>query len=649
MASGRVIGITVCAAIAALGLGAGGFGGIKARSLATRKPTAVELSAAGAIGAAQRWEREPAAEIFPASFGYTTDLQTKETATRLAIGAGRDCAAAIDGTLSRLASQDGCAAGIRATYADALGGTVYTVGVLAFPDAADAAAFYNHVPVAPFPATGLHALAVAGTAAARFTDSARQALAAQLSGSYVVLAVAGYADGRPASASDERRDAVFDPASDLTAAVGGPLGKPVPVRCGGAEWSCLVAGSGGPTPPPFQEIRPFVMAMLNQVKVPAAWPRSQGSGVTVAVLDTGVNSNAPDLTGVVTTGPDYTAGADPAGYQPPHEHGTYIATIIAGRGSGPGHGQGIVGVAPKAHILSVRVILDDSEPGFEAYNTKSRFADAIGKGIYYAVGHGAKVINMSLGSGQPTGYLRSAVGYAIRKGVVVVASAGNDGSGSGFAPYLYPASFSGVISVAAATRGGSRASFSEQNASVVLAAPGVGVVGDVSDTEFLDGDGTSPAAAVVSGVAALIKSRYPGLSPSLVEQAMVASTMHRPHGGYDVDTGFGEIDAVGALAAAGQLAAAHPAQGLPASAQFASAPGPIQVTHRDMAAITTYGAVGGAGIVCFVAALSVLVVLARRRPSPRMPAVPDPSQWMPEPWTYETWRHNDPPPPAPGP
>jgi subtilisin family serine protease len=644
-----VVGITLCAAIAVLGLAAGGFGGIKARSLATRKPTAAELSVAGAIGAAQRWEREPAADIFPASFGYATDLQTNETATRLAIGAGRDCAAALDSTLSGLASRDGCVAGIRATYADALGGTVYTVGVLAFPDAADAAAFYNHVPVDPFPATGLHALAVAGTAAARFTDAARQALAAQQSGPYVVLAVAGYADGRPASASGERRDAVFDPANNLTAAVARPLAKPVVVRCGGAEWSCLAAGGEGPTPPPFQEIRPFVMTMLNEVEVPAAWQRSQGSGVTVAVLDTGVNTDAPDLTGVVTTGPDYTAGADPAGYQPPHEHGTYIATIIAGRGSGPGHSQGIIGVAPKAHILSVRVILDDSEPGFEAYNTKSRFADAIGKGIRYAVAHGAKVINMSLGSGQPTGYLRSAVGYAIRKGVVVIASAGNDGSGSGFAPYLYPASFSGVISVAAATSGGSRASFSEQNASVVLAAPGVGVVGDVSDTEFLDGDGTSPAAAVVSGVAALIKSRYPGLSPSLVEQAMVESTTHRSRGGYNVDTGFGEIDAAGALAAAGRLAAAHPARGLPASARFASALGPIQVTHRDMAAITAYGAVGGAGIVCFVAALSVLVVLVRRRPSQRVSAAPDPSQWTPESWTYETWRHNDPPPPAPGP
>jgi subtilisin family serine protease len=667
-----VIGITVCAAIAALGFATAGFGGIKAWSLATRKPTPAELTTAGEIGAAQRWEREPAADMFPASFKYTTDLQTSESARRLAIGSGRDCAAAIDSTLRRLASQDGCAAGVRATYADALGGTVYTVGVLVFPDAADATAFYKQVPIDPFPATGLHALPVAGTVAARFSDAARQALAAQQAGAYVVLAVAGYADGRPASASNERRDAVFDPANDLVTAVAGPLAEPVTVRCGNAEWTCLAgsvtgttgrgdpadavgtgtvagrAGSGVPTPPPFQQIRPFEMAMLNQVGVPAAWQDSEGRGVTVAVLDTGVNTDAPDLTGVVTTGPDYTAGADPAGYRPPHEHGTYIATIIAGRGSGPGHSQGIVGVAPESKILSVRVILDDDEPGFEAYNTKSRYADAIGRGIYYAVAHGAKVINMSLGSGQPTGYLRTAVGYAIRKGVVVVASAGNNGSSSGFAPYLYPASFSGVIAVAAATSGGTRASFSEQNASVVLAAPGVGVVGDISDTEFLDGDGTSPAAAVVSGVAALIKSRYPALTPALVEQAMIEAVTHRPDGGYDVDTGFGEINAADALAAAGRLAAAHPARGLPASARFAAAPGPIQVIHRDTTAVTAYGAVGGAGLVVAIAALSVLVVLARRRPAHQpAAAMPNPSLWTPEPWTAETWRHDDPPPPGP--
>ena len=131
------------------------------------------------------------------------------------------------------------------------------------------------------------------------------------------------------------------------------------------------------------------MKVLEQIEVPGAWQAAKGSGVTVAVLDTGVDSTAPDLAGQVTTGPDYMAGADPAGYQPPLEHGTYIASLIAGHGSGPGDTLGVIGVAPQAKILSVRVILDDGEPGMQAYNQDKRFADAIGKGIYYAVRHGA--------------------------------------------------------------------------------------------------------------------------------------------------------------------------------------------------------------------------------------------------------------------
>jgi subtilisin family serine protease len=642
-----VIGITVCAAVAALGLATAGAGGVKARSLATRTPTAAELSAAAAAGVAQRWEREPAADMFPATFGYTTDLQTKEHGTRLAIGSGRDCAAALDATLRGLAARDGCAAGMRATYTDALGGTVYTVGVLAFPNATDAASFYNRVPINPFPGNGLHALAVAGTPAARFTDAARQALAAQQAGPYVVLAVAGYADGRPAAASGERRDAVFDPAGNLVAAVAAPLAKPVTVRCGAAEWACTLAAQAPPTS--VDGIRPYEMSMLGQIGVPAAWNVSRGSGVKVAVLDSGVGAGAPDLSGVVTNGPDYTIGADPPGYQPPHEHGTYIASIIAGRGTGPGDSQGVIGVAPESHILSVRVILDDSEPGLQAYESKPAYANAIGKGIYYAVAHGAKVINMSLGSGQPTAELRSAVAHAISKGVVVVASAGNDGSRSGFAPYIYPASFSGVIAVAAVTSGGSRASFSEQNASVVLSAPGGDwVMGDQPDQSWVAAEGTSPAAAVVSGVAALIKSRYPSLSPALVEQALVTSVEHRPSGGYDVYTGFGEINASGALAAAARLAAGHPAAGLPVTARFAAAPGPIQVTRKDAAGVVAYGAVGGGGLVIAIAALWVMVVLARRRPSRPLGAAqpagafPDTSQWTPEPWTFETWRGDNP-------
>jgi subtilisin family serine protease len=189
-----------------------------------------------------------------------------------------------------------------------------------------------------------------------------------------------------------------------------------------------------------QQARTDDLAALRQIEVPAAWSQSKGSGVTVAVLDTGVRPGTPDLTGQVTVGPDYTLGANPPGYVPPHLHGTYIGSIIAGHGSGPGGSQGVIGVAPEAKILSVRVILDDQEPGFLVYNENAEYDDAIASGITYAVRHGAGVINMSLGSTVATRSVRQALAYAISHNVVVVAAAGNDGTdGHGFTPYSYPA------------------------------------------------------------------------------------------------------------------------------------------------------------------------------------------------------------------
>jgi type VII secretion-associated serine protease mycosin len=370
-----------------------------------------------------------------------------------------------------------------------------------------------------------------------------------------------------------------------------------------------------------QQVRSAEMPELQQIEVPAAWQVSKGAGVTVAVLDTGADASVPDLTGSVTTGPDYTAGSDPPGYQPPHLHGTYIASLIAGHGSGPGRAGGVIGVAPEARVLSVRVILDDSEPGFAVYNSNATYADAIPDGIRYAVSHGAEVINMSLGSNMPTRDMRTALAYAISHNVVVVASAGNDGSsGGGYTPYSYPASFTGVISVAAVGASGARASFSDRNSSVVISAPGVRVVGAGPGGEYLIADGTSPASAFVAGVAALIRSKYPQLTPALVTQAMVSSAQRRPGGGYSPNVGFGEVDAVAALAAAGRLAAQSPQRGLRPSAQFAPSLGPVQVVHRSYLQILVLAGIAAAALIWFLVALTLVVVWLRR--GRRVPAVP---------------------------
>ncbi len=324
------------------------------------------------------------------------------------------------------------------------------------------------------------------------------------------------------------------------------------------------------------------LPVLRAIEVPQAWRLTEGKGVTVGVLDTGTDPSAPDLTGSVITGPDYIAGLDPPGYQPPYLHGTYIASIIAGHGSGPGRTEGIIGVAPEAKILAVRVLPDTQEPGFRAFGRDARYYDSIARGIFYAVDHGVGVINMSLGSVVPTSDMREAVAFAISRGVVVVASAGNNGAGHAkFTPYVYPAAFTGVISVAAVNASGHRASFSDHNASVLVSAPGVNVPGAGPDGEYLIGSGTSPASAFVAGVAALIRAKFPTLTPALVTQAIVASTRRRPRGGYNTSVGFGEVDASAALAAAARLTG-PPAAGLSPSGYFGGgSPGPITVTHRD--------------------------------------------------------------------
>ena len=371
----------------------------------------------------------------------------------------------------------------------------------------------------------------------------------------------------------------------------------------------------GPGPGAAVQVRADEQAQLKSINAPAAWRVSQGRGVTVGVLDTGVDASAADLSGSVSTGPDYTQGANPPGYQPPHLHGTFIASLIAGHGNGPGRADGVIGVAPAARVLSVRVILDDQEPGVGPYNTNPRFANAIGRGIRYAASHGAAVINMSLGSVQPTSAMQAALAYAVSRGVVVVASAGNSGApGQAYTPYSYPASFAGVLSVAAVDQTGARATFSDRNSSVVLSAPGVEVIGAGPGGTYLQASGTSPAAAFVTGVAALIRSAYPRLSPAQVEQAMISSAARRPAAGYSPATGFGEVNAAAALRAAGLLSRDSPEAGLAAGRHFGGTlPGPVQVTHRNEARIAALGGIGAAGAAGFLAALAVLAVLTMRR------------------------------------
>jgi subtilisin family serine protease len=341
--------------------------------------------------------------------------------------------------------------------------------------------------------------------------------------------------------------------------------------------------------------------VLSAIGAPAAWQTTQGQGVTVAVIDSGVNPQVSDLTGSVTTGPDYTGVSTPSSDAEWGVHGTWMASLIAGHGHDGGD-TGILGVAPRARVLSLRVITDSTDPGASRYEhePQTQIQNELAQAISYAVSHGAGVISMSLGYGMPSLPVRSALQNALNRDVVVVASSGNSGdtastTGQTHAPYSFPADYPGVLGVAALGQGGAPADFSSNNLSVQVAAPGVDVPAQGRDDQYWLVSGTSPACALAAGVAALIKSADPGLSAALVRQAITSTTTNRPAGGYNEQVGFGTVDATAALTAAAHLSAGGiVGPGAPARGRAAaSSAAPLQISTP--AAVASSSPANGAG------------------------------------------------------
>ncbi|MFG3020173.1 type VII secretion-associated serine protease mycosin [Streptomyces sp. NPDC048254] len=274
------------------------------------------------------------------------------------------------------------------------------------------------------------------------------------------------------------------------------------------------------------------------------WRLSQGAGVTVAVVDTGVNARHPDLAGRVLPGTDVTGQAADGRVDVSSEsHGTSVAGVIVGSG---GSGRGMAGLAPRATVLPVRVSAEEAADPL-----------ALAKGIVYAADHGASVINISMVTTAADPQIRDAVAYARRHDIVVVAAAGNSGRTGD--PVTYPAAFPGVVAVSGTTRDGGSWAAGESGSYIALAAPAVDIYSTRNSGGYLTKDGTSYSAPYVSAAAALLRAAHPSESAGQIIARLIG-TADRPDGGSGRDDrfGYGIVDPLKALSAPTPAADADP-------------------------------------------------------------------------------------------
>lgn len=261
-----------------------------------------------------------------------------------------------------------------------------------------------------------------------------------------------------------------------------------------------------------------------------AWPQSTGRGVTVALIDSGVNADLPELRGAVVPGTDATGQHGGDGRKDTDTdlggHGTGMAALIAGQG-GPAQA---IGVAPDAKIMP---IISD---GYSATDVKA---------IRYAVDHGAQVINISQASPDLPGQtcpsdLQQAIADAVQKNVVIVAGAGNEGAAAN--KPQFPASCAGVLAVGAIDSKLKAWPDTERQSYVSVASPGWGVgLIDKNGRFSTNNSGTSQASALTSAAVALVRAKFPDMSARDVVQLIINTTVDAGSPGHDDQTGAGAV------------------------------------------------------------------------------------------------------------
>jgi len=339
-------------------------------------------------------------------------------------------------------------------------------------------------------------------------------------------------------------------------------------------------------------------------------PFATGAGVRVAIIDSGVDATHPQLRGQVDRGRDFLHGnAD--GLQDCVGHGTAVASIIAARHV---EGSGLQGLAPDATIVPVRVSEQtdtDGRSGGDRQTSPGAFADAIDWAASPSGGN-ADVINMSLVMTAESDRVNAAVARAIDRGVVIVAAVGNEGGPTDRNPVPYPADLPGVIGVGATDVNGVRGDFSQRGLYVDVMAPGVDVTFAALRSGHTSGAGTSYATPFVSATAALVKQRFPSLTPGQVARRIVATTDPAPGGARSDEYGYGIVNPYRALTETlGPESPAPP----PPMVMHAEDPAALALAARRAEAQdrSLLAAAVGAGVVVLVVLLAAAVRHGRRR------------------------------------
>jgi len=265
---------------------------------------------------------------------------------------------------------------------------------------------------------------------------------------------------------------------------------------------------------------------LNRIGAPSAWSFSTGGEVKVAILDTGIQHDHPDLAANVKGGISFVGGT----YNDGHGHGTHVAGIVAA----VNNDVGVVGSAPDAWLYGVKVLADDGE-GY--------VSDVI-DGIDWSVQNGMQVLNMSLGTDSHVSAFEDACDQACEAGLLLVAAAGNEGDDNSETTELaYPAAYDSVIAVASTKSNDQASPSSNSGPFVELAAPGVSIYSTYKGSTYATKSGTSMAAPHVSGTAALVWARNPSLANVQVRSILQQTAEDLGPTGRDTVYGYGLVRA----------------------------------------------------------------------------------------------------------